>query len=75
MYKRQVLVHLLHLEHGHHEHKSIGMMILEGFFELFESVLSWMSNCLSFMRVGAYSIIHPIMMMIVYSLSEEADGG
>ncbi len=71
----EVLVHLLHLEHGHHEHKSIGMMILEGFFELFESVLSWMSNCLSFMRVGAYSIIHAIMMMIVYSLSEQADGG
>lgn len=71
----ELLVHVLHLEHGHHEQKSVGMMILEGFFELFESVLSWMSNCLSFMRVGAYSIIHAIMMMIVYNLSAQSDGG
>lgn len=65
---------LLKLEHGHEE-KSIGMMILEGFFELFEAVLSWLSNCLSFLRVGTYAVIHAIMMMIVYQLSAQADGG
>lgn len=65
---------LLRLDRGHEE-KSIGMMILEGFFELFEAVLSWLSNCLSFLRVGTYAVIHAIMMMIVYQLSAQADGG
>ena len=65
---------LLHLEKKHEE-KSMGMMILEGFFELFEAVLSWLSNCLSFLRVGTYAVIHAIMMMIVYQLSAQADGG
>ena len=53
----------------------MGMMILEGFFELFEAVLGWLSNCLSFLRVGTYAVIHAIMMMIVYQLSAQAGGG
>lgn len=65
---------LLHFEHPSEDH-SIGMMILEGFFELFEAVLSWLSNCLSFLRVGTYAVIHAIMMMIVYQLSAQSDGG
>lgn len=56
--------------HGH----SIGMMILEGFFDLFESCLSWLSNCLSFLRVGTYTICHAIMMYIVYALSSTDEG-
>ena len=65
---------LLRIERPHEE-KSIGMMILEGFFELFEAVLSWLSNCLSFLRVGTYAVIHAIMMMIVYQLSAKSGGG
>ena len=42
-------------EHGHKT--SVGMMILEGFFELFEAFLSWLSNCLSFLRVGTYRCV------------------
>lgn len=57
--------------HGH----SVGMMILEGFFDLFEAFLSWLSNCLSFLRVGTYAICHAIMMLIVYTLSSSGDGG
>lgn len=57
------------------EHKtSVGMMLLEGFFELFEAFLSWLSNCLSFLRVGTYAICHAIMMLIVYALSETSGG-
>lgn len=59
-------------EHGHKT--SVGMMILEGFFELFEAFLSWLSNCLSFLRVGTYAICHAIMMLIVYALSETSGG-
>ena len=58
-----------------HEEASVGMMILEGFFELFEAVLGWLSNSLSFLRVGTYAVIHAIMMMIVYQLSAKSGGG
>ena len=60
-------------EHGHKT--SAGMMLLEGFFELFEAFVSWLSNCLSFLRVGTYAICHAIMMLIVYALSETSGGG
>ena len=60
-------------EHGHKS--SVGMLLLEGFFELFEAFLSWFSNCLSFLRVGTYAICHAIMMLIVYELSATSGGG
>ena len=59
---------------GHKPHQGIGMMIGMGFFDLFEAVLSWLSNCLSFLRTGAYAIIHAIMMLVVYTLTG-ADSG
>lgn len=69
------LVHMLGLAPPEHGQKtSAGMMILEGFFELFEAFLSWLSNCLSFLRVGTYAICHAIMMLIVYALSETSGG-
>ena len=66
-----IWLRLTHREEG----QSMGMMIGVGFFELFEAVLGWLSNCLSFLRVGAYAIIHAIMMMIVYQLSAKSGGG
>lgn len=68
------LVMLLGLAPHEHEKTSVGMMLLEGFFELFEAFLSWLSNCLSFLRVGTYAICHAIMMLIVYALSETSGG-
>lgn len=49
--------------------ESIGMFIVEGFFELFETLLSYVSNTVSFLRVGAFAISHAGMMMVVYLLS------
>ena len=49
--------------------ESIGMFIVEGFFELFETMLSYVSNTVSFLRVGAFAISHAGMMMVVYLLS------
>lgn len=69
------LISMMGLAPAEHGHKtSVGMMILEGFFELFEAFLSWLSNCLSFLRVGTYAICHAIMMLIVYALSETSGG-
>ncbi|MEG1460218.1 MAG: V-type ATPase 116kDa subunit family protein [Oscillospiraceae bacterium] len=55
--------------------KSFGMFIVEGFFELFETLLSYVSNTVSFLRVGAFAISHAGMMMVVYLLTASADGG
>lgn len=51
--------------------ESIGMFIVEGFFELFETVLSYASNTISFLRVGAFAISHAGMMMVVMLLSSD----
>ena len=55
--------------------ESVGMFFVEGFFELFETFLAYLSNTLSFLRVGAFAISHAGMMMVVYLLSQGADGG
>ncbi|MBU1145259.1 MAG: V-type ATP synthase subunit I [Firmicutes bacterium] len=46
----------------------IGGFITEGFFELFEIVLSYITNTMSFMRVGGFVLSHAGMMLVVYSL-------
>lgn len=51
---------------------SIGEFIIENFFELFEYVLSYLSNSMSFLRVGGFILSHAGMMAVVMSLSEMA---
>jgi V/A-type H+-transporting ATPase subunit I len=55
--------------------ESIGMFFVEGFFELFETVLAYVSNTVSFLRVGAFAISHAGMMMVVFLLAKTANGG
>ncbi|MGE0003891.1 MAG: V-type ATPase 116kDa subunit family protein, partial [Candidatus Izemoplasmatales bacterium] len=45
-----------------------GGFFVEGFFELFEVVLSYVSNTMSFMRVGGFVLSHAGMMLVVYTL-------
>lgn len=52
-------------------HESVGSFLAVGFFELFETVLSFLTNSLSFLRVGAYAIIHAGMMHVVFMLAGE----
>ena len=49
--------------------ESLGMFFVEGFFEMFETLLSYISNTISFLRIGAYAISHAGMMLVVYLLS------
>ena len=49
------------------------MFFVESFFELFEVILSFCTNTISFLRIGAFAVIHVGMMMAVSSLS--AGGG
>lgn len=49
--------------------KNIGEFIIENFFELFEYVLSYLSNSMSFLRVGGFILSHAGMMTVVMSLA------
>lgn len=46
-----------------------GMFFVESFFELFEVILSFCTNTISFLRIGAFAVIHVGMMMAVAALS------
>lgn len=53
----------------------VGMFITQGFFELFEVLLSYFSNTLSFVRVGAFAVSHAAMMQVVLMLAGAEAGG
>jgi V/A-type H+-transporting ATPase subunit I len=56
----------------HHEAMfpdGIGGFITEGFFELFEVILSYVTNTLSFMRVGGFVLSHAGLMLVVKVLA------
>ena len=46
-----------------------GMFAVQGLFELFEVLLSYFSNTLSFVRVGAFAVSHAAMMEVVLMLA------
>ena len=50
--------------------ESMGEYLIESFFELFEAVLSFITNTLSFLRVGAFVLVHAGLMMAFFILAE-----
>lgn len=56
------------------KHMKLGALLSTGFFELFETLLSYLTNTLSFMRVGAYAITHVGLMLVVQMLANMAGG-
>ncbi|MDF2567336.1 MAG: Archaeal/vacuolar-type H+-ATPase subunit [Oscillospiraceae bacterium] len=54
--------------------EGIGGFIIENFFELFEFVLSYLTNTMSFLRVGGFVLSHAGMMAVVMTLSEMIGG-
>lgn len=51
------------------------MFAVQAFFEIFEILLSYFSNTISFVRVGAFAVSHAAMMQVVLMLSGAAEGG
>lgn len=49
--------------------ESWGGYMTQGFFELFEAVLSYITNTVSFLRVGAFVLVHAGMMSVFFSLA------
>lgn len=54
--------------------ESWGEYIMQNFFELFETALSYVTNTMSFLRVGAFVLVHAGMMMVVFTLAEMSGG-
>lgn len=52
-----------------------GGFFVEAFFETFETILSYITNTMSFLRVGGFVLSHAGMMLVVFSLMEMMGGG
>lgn len=48
---------------------SIGSFITDNLFEMFEVALSYVTNTMSFLRVGAFILVHAGMMKVVFVLA------
>ena len=59
-------------KHPNWKPESVLDFILQNFFELLEYILSYLSNTVSFLRVGAFVLVHAGMMMVVFSLAGES---
>ena len=62
------------VEHEEMFPNGFGAFFVEGFFELFEVVLSFITNTMSFLRVGGFVLSHAGMMLVVYTLAEMVGG-
>ncbi len=51
------------------------MYFVQAFFETFETALSFLSNTLSFVRIGAFAVSHVAMMEVVMMLAGAENGG
>jgi V/A-type H+-transporting ATPase subunit I len=52
------------LEHG------FMVFIMEGFVEILETASTYISNTVSFLRVGAFALSHAVLSFIIFTLSE-----
>ena len=50
------------------------IFFVQSFFEMFEVMLSYLSNTLSFLRIGAFAVSHAAMMEVVLMLSGAEHG-
>jgi V/A-type H+-transporting ATPase subunit I len=53
-----------------------GVMVfaMEGFVEILETISTYVSNTVSFLRVGAFALSHAVLSYIVFRFSEEVSG-
>lgn len=63
------------VEHNHKKmEESKAMFLVQGFFELFETMLSYFSNTLSYVRIGAFAVSHAAIMEVVLMLAGAESG-
>lgn len=56
-------------------HEGVGGFVIESFFEMFEVLLSFVTNTMSFLRVGGFILSHAGMMAVVMTLAEMVSAG
>jgi V/A-type H+-transporting ATPase subunit I len=56
-------------------HEGLMNFIMEGFVEIIETVSGYISNTVSFLRVGAFALSHGVLSYIVFRFTEELAGG
>lgn len=68
---------LTNLVRGHRPliHGSLIEVLVESFFELFEALISYISNTLSYVRLGAFAVAHAGLSMAVFLLADMLGGG
>ena len=54
---------------------SVGEFFLESFFELFEIILSFATNTISYVRLGAFAMAHASMMSVVFIIGDMVGPG
>ena len=54
---------------------SVGNFIIENFIELFESAISFLSNTMSYLRVGGFVLSHAGFMLVVSQLAGTTEAG
>ena len=57
----------------HHYHADVGERVLVVFIEGFETIMSYLSNTLSFLRVAAFSLNHVALAIAVFTLAGMMD--
>jgi V/A-type H+/Na+-transporting ATPase subunit I len=57
----------------HHYHADVGERLLVVFIEGFETIMSYLSNTLSFLRVAAFSLNHVALAIAVFTLADMMD--
>lgn len=57
------------------EKKSIGNFIIEGFIELFETCLTYLTNTMSYLRIGGFVLSHAGLMLVFDVVANMAGDG
>lgn len=72
LYFKEIIIGIID-KHPDWKPESMVDFALQNIFELIEYVLSYFSNTVSFLRVGAFVIVHASMMMVVFTLGSNGD--
>ncbi|MGD9559269.1 MAG: V-type ATPase 116kDa subunit family protein, partial [Oscillospiraceae bacterium] len=73
MYFQQPLIQLVDTGKVHIE--SVFDLLVGGFFEMFVTLLEYLANTVSFLRVGGFVLAHAGMMSVVLTLANMAGAG
>ena len=55
--------------------ENVSMVLMEGFFELYETVIGFLSNTLSYVRMGAFAVAHGALSLVVFIIARLVSPG